>query len=250
MADLTQQQLQEIKIMEIFALKTPVLEKNFDFQNVIDSALKKAKLNLESNDLLVIASKIVALNQGRIFKIKSDLEFKKLVKKEADFIDPLTNWLTIKNGIFIANGGIDQSNIPKNQAILWPNKPYEFAEKLCKNLKKKYKIKNLGIIITDSQCTPLRRGVTGIALGYAGFIGVENLIGKKDLFGKILKHTTRNLADSLSSAALVLMGESKESIPMALIKNSLVKFTNKKINPKDVQIPIEEDLFRGVLRIN
>jgi len=238
--------------MQIFPLKTPILKLAFDFEKVLEKALANANLVLEDSDILIIASKIVALQQGRIKKqkLKTKKNFlKDLVKKEANWISPYNGWLTLKDGIFIANAGIDESNVPEGECILWPEKPYEFADKFCKKIKKKFGLRDFGIIICDSHCLPLRRGVTGVALGYAGFEGVPDLRGQKDLYGKILKHTTRNLADSLSSSALIVMGESNESTPLALIRNAPVKFLNKKINPNDVKIPLKEDLFFGVINL-
>ncbi len=238
--------------MNIIGLKSAILEKNFDFEKTINEILLLNNLTLENENMLIIASKIVALSQGRLIGLGNEgheENFRKLVKKEADYISPHNEWLTLKDGIFIANAGIDKSNVPEGTCILWPDKPYEFADKLCRALKQKYNLQNFGIVICDSICSPLRRGVTGISLGYAGFIGVEDCRGKNDLYGKPLKVTTRNLADSLSSAALLVIGESDESIPFALIQNPNVKFTDTKINPNEVKISIEEDLFKGILNI-
>ena len=75
--------------------------------------------------------------------------------------------------------------------------------------------KNFGVLITDSHTTPLRRGVTGIALSYWGFSGVQNKVGTPDLFGRTLKMTHVNLADAFAAAAVLVMGESNESTPVA-----------------------------------
>src|SRR5690606_41310710 len=59
---------------------------------------------------------------------------------------------------------------------------------------------NLGIIFTDSRCTPLRRGVSGIGLSHWGFKGVQNHIGRKDLFDREILMSTTNVVDCISSA--------------------------------------------------
>jgi len=55
--------------------------------------------------------------------------------------------------------------------ILWPEKIYEEAENLRKKLLKHYKIKKLGILITDSRIFPLRSGVVGVGFGVFRIFG-------------------------------------------------------------------------------
>lgn len=86
--------------------------------------------------------------------------------------------------------------------------------------------------MTDSHTTPLRRGVTGIALSYWGFQGVESFVGTKDLYGRALKMTHVNFADALASAAVLMMGEANESCPLAMLRCSTVKFQEKVIAQK------------------
>lgn len=47
-----------------------------------------------------------------------------------------------------------------------------------KKLQQKYKVKKLGVLITDSRTMPLRSGITGVALGYAGFAELKTMSGR------------------------------------------------------------------------
>lgn len=84
-------------------------------------------------------------------------------------------------------------------------------------MKSKFKLRNLGVIITDSTTSPLRYGVTGKCITYCGFKGVKSKIGEPDLFGRNLRMTRVNVADALSAAAVLCMGESKEQTPLDII---------------------------------
>ena len=84
----------------------------------------------------------------------------------------------------MANAGIDESNA-MGKIILLPKNSFKSAEIIRKKLQNKFGVKNLGILITDSRLFPLRAGIVGVALGYAGFKGIKNYIGKKDIFGRI-----------------------------------------------------------------
>jgi dihydrofolate synthase / folylpolyglutamate synthase len=66
----------------------------------------------------------------------------------------------------MANAEIDESN-GDGKFILLPRDSYESAYTLWEILREKYKLKDLGIIITDSRTIPFRNGTTGVSLGHA-----------------------------------------------------------------------------------
>ena len=121
---------------------------------------------------------------------------------------------------------------------------------LRKKLLKRYSIKKLGIVITDSRIFPLRQGVTGVAIGYAGFQGIRNYIGSNDLFGRRIKMTKTNVADSLATAAVLEMGEGDEQIPLAVITGVANIVFTEKVRRKELQMDPENDLYRPLFRRN
>ena len=215
----------------------------------IENALKEAKVQLKNNNVLVVSSKVVAVCEGRIAAVKSE-NFKKgdlkaLILKEAKKLFPSDYcWLTLKNGNLTPNAGIDRSNIMKGYVVLWPKNAQKSAEIIQKYFKKKYKLNNLGVIIADSACEPLRLGVHGISIGHFGFVGIEDCRNKKDIYGKKFQFTQRAIADSLATAALLEMGETNEKRPFAVISDAHVKFINKSDRKKN--IPLKEDIFCGI----
>jgi F420-0:gamma-glutamyl ligase len=120
-------------------------------------------------------------------------------------------------------------------------------------LRKKYQVKNIGVIIVDSHTVPLRRGVMGIGLGYYGFIPIRDYRGTRDLFGRKFKMSTVDLVDSLATAAMLEMGEGAERTPLALIEEvPFVQFTAKPYHPEkkrsSLEIHWKEDLYGPLLR--
>jgi coenzyme F420-0:L-glutamate ligase/coenzyme F420-1:gamma-L-glutamate ligase len=83
----------------------------------------------------------------------------------------------------------------------------------------------------------------GIAIGYAGIKGVNDLRGEKDLYGNTLKVTQQNVADMLASAALLEMGEAAEQTPFAIVRDAPVVFTNRKTDKSEPVIAADECLF-------
>ena len=164
---------------------------------------------VSENSIIVVTSKIVAVSQRRIVPGGSAEKVRWIKKESEKYIRTKWCYLTLKNGQWCANAGIDESNSQEGGLILLPKDPYRDANKLRKKLRKQYRVKKLGVIITDSRIFPLRLGVTGVAIGYAGFQGIRNYIGLKDLFGRRIMMTKTNVADSLAAAAVLEMGEGR-----------------------------------------
>lgn len=194
--------------------------------------------------VVVITSKVVSLAENQLVK-KSSINKKELIQAEADHNFGEIGYgcyLTIKHGLFIASAGIDESNSENEEYILYPKDPFQSAKDLWSDLRQAWNLKHLGVLMTDSHTTPLRRGVTGISLAHWGFQGVRNMIGQEDLFGRRLQMTTINVADGLAAAATLMMGEGNECRPLAILRSDEIEFTEED-NSLDVRIPMGEDLY-------
>lgn len=242
--------------MKITAIKTRKITPPKD--DILD-ILEEAGKNLTENSILCIASKVVAISEGKCIPISEYPHKDDLIKKEADkYLNRnLTphNWImhTLKNNLLIGSAGIDESN-GAGYYILWPNDPEKSAEEIYKFLRQKSGLKSIGVIITDSHSIPLRRGLVGISLGYFGFEPLKDYMGEKDLFGRELVFSMTNIPDSLASAAIFSMGEGAEQTPITIIEElpPFVKFTDQKWKPKkpnsDFKIKPEEDLYAPFLK--
>lgn len=209
--------------------------------------------SIKENSVIVVTSKVVAIGEGECVPIENFPDKDILVIKEADQYLPRSAaphgivMHTIKNGIMVASAGIDESN-GANYYILWPKDPQSSAKKIWKHLKEKFRLNNLGVIITDSRLVPLKRGVVGIAIGFFGFKPLRDYRGKKDIFGREFKVETSNLPDSLASAAVLEMGEGIEQTPLGIITDvPYLEFTNnlpkEKVGEYSFKIPQKEDMF-------
>jgi coenzyme F420-0:L-glutamate ligase/coenzyme F420-1:gamma-L-glutamate ligase len=244
--------------MELLPLKSERVRSEDDLLLVFQKALDKANKSLKNGDILVIASKALAYSQGCIMEVKDKDEFKNLIKEEADVVlsarpqsgDDGDMMLTMKNKVLIPNAGIDNSNVPKNHVVLWPRKPFDFAMQIRETLMKEYKLKKFGVLISDSHCQPLRMGTSGIAIGWAGFYGIQDERNKKDLFRKKMKYTQIAMADDLASAANVLMGETNASIPFVIVRGAPVKFTDEEFSEEDYFISPKECIYKGLYKDN
>ena len=143
------------------------------------------------------------------------------------------------------NAGIDKSN-SQGKLILYPNDPYQVAEQIKRKFFLDYNL-HVGIIIVDSRLMPARIGTSGVAIACSGFEPVLDRRATKDLDGNVLKVTFQAIADNLASIANHKMGEADELIPLAIIRESGAKLTDRRISSEETAIPYDECIyFRGL----
>jgi len=236
--------------MIVKAVKTRALiPPKDDLLSVIKESFLQFKLKEKS--IIVITSKVVSIWEGSCAKA-GEINKDKLVKQEADLYLESTNpkynvMLTIKNNILIPTSGIDESNA-NGYYILWPQNPFLSAKKIYNFIKKEYKLKKLGVIISDSHTTPLRNGIMGMGIAHYGFYPLRDYRGKKDIFGKKLKMTQTNIVDSLSATAVYVMGEGIEQTPIAVIEDvGDISFGTAQ-DKCSLKININEDIYAPLLK--
>ncbi|MBP6945492.1 MAG: coenzyme F420-0:L-glutamate ligase [Candidatus Moranbacteria bacterium] len=172
------------------------------------------------HSILAISAKVIALCEGRTADLSVDKE--SLIEAEADYFLPKEYRRfgasgTIIHHAFIGAAGIDESNAAGTYVLL-PKDPQQTAGAIYNALKKRFAVDRIGVLITDSHSTPMRRGASGVALAYRGFVGLRDYRGKPDLFGRKLIMEQANLPDALACAAVLTMGEGDEQTPLALIE--------------------------------
>lgn len=230
--------------MNVKPIKTSVFHEGDDLASFIIRHVPK----LKNGSILAVTSKIVALGEGRTAELGSTKDKERLIRSESkQSIRTKYTWLTLAHGMLMASAGIDESNVD-GKYVLLPKDSYKAAAILCRQLKKYYKVRKLGVLIVDSRTFPLRAGAAGIAVGYAGFRGVRDYRGTKDIFGRVLQMSRANIADGLASAAVLVMGEGKECQPLAVIENAPVAFAER-VSKKEIQIPPKDDMYEPLLRV-
>ena len=226
--------------------------KHSDLYAVLDRYLPPMKDGM----IVAITSKIVAICEGRFVKIGT-VNKDDLIAQEAEYylqrkLNKYGVMLTIKQNILAPSSGIDESNADGHY-ILWPKNAQKTANEVRAYLRRKYKLKKLGVLITDSRTLPLRWGTIGVSLAYSGFKPLNNYIGKKDLFGRKLEVTQSNIADSLAVAAVLAIGEGAEQTPIAVIEDiPFVQFkfgnpTKKELDLFNVDMK-KDDMYAPVLQ--
>ena len=236
--------------MKVTAVKTKPVVVGDKLLSVLDAYLPV----LNNRSVVVITSKIVSICEGSIVKIGTK-DKEELIKEQADYYLPphkkYNFTLSIKNNIFIASAGIDESN-SNGFYILWPKNPQRTANKVRKYLKSEFNITDVGVLIVDSKITPLLRGVTGVSIAHSGFNAIKDYIGKPDIFGRVMEVTKANIAEALAVAAVAVIGEGSEQTPIAVITDiPFIQFQDRNPTKQEIaelNIPMEEDLYYPILK--
>jgi len=231
--------------MQVLPIRTRVLRAP---QDSLSEVLETAKLNLKEGDILAVSSKVVSIDEGNTVSVGS-IEKRSLVKQEAEYYKEFPNNVhrtifTLNKGSLAGSSGIDESN-GNGYYILYPKDPFKSAKRLRTLLRKKYGLKKLGVIITDSMSIPLRRGSVGFALSWAGFAGLKDYRKTKDLFGRFFKMEVANVVDGLAASAVVVMGEGSEGTPLAVIRGAEVGFGIQEKEP--LIVAPEDDMYAPLL---
>lgn len=213
--------------MKITPIKTPVVHVHDNLWQLLKANLPTT---LPERSIVVVTSKIVALCEDRVVAKQANIESEiiaekhQLARRESDWFIPASTskynlMLTIKHSLLCVSAGIDQSNVQQEYFVLLPKDPFLSAEAIWQFLRTNYQIKELGVVITDSRSQPLRWGIIGTALAFAGFLPLHDLIGTPDLFGRELQMTQVAVAEGVAAAAVLEMGEGSESQPLALVED-------------------------------
>ncbi|MEE8167951.1 MAG: coenzyme F420-0:L-glutamate ligase [Candidatus Hydrothermarchaeales archaeon] len=237
----------------------PIIQKGDDLGELIFSALEEKGLMLKDRDIVVVTEKIVSKAEGRVVDLKDVIpsdKAKKLAKitgKDPELVELILgeskevlavgdNFIIteVKDGVILANSGIDQSNVKDGKAKLLPTNPDRSAEKIRAYLEKKSE-KQIGVVIADSVGRPFRHGSIGIAIGVSGAKALWDRRGEKDMLGRELKVTRVAVADSLATTANLVMGEAAEYVPVVVIRGFNLLGKGK---AGDLVREKERDIFR------
>jgi coenzyme F420-0:L-glutamate ligase/coenzyme F420-1:gamma-L-glutamate ligase len=251
--------LDTVQIIAVTGL--PIIKKGDRLSKLICGAAEKQGTPIQDRDILVITHVVVSRAEGNTVNLdevqpsefakkiaeqyQKDPALVEVVLRESRGIVRMGNGNLItetKHGFVCANAGVDRSNIQgvRNVALL-PKDP-DSSAKTIRNEIRKLTGHRVAVIVSDTHGRPLRTGEINVAIGLAGLKPIRDRRGEKDLFGYVLRVKQTAIADELSSAAELVIGQANEAIPAAIIRG--YKYPEDE-NTKATEIirPKEKDLF-------
>jgi len=230
-----------------------------DLAAEIVAALRRSGTSLRDGDVLVVTQKIVSKSEGRLVrldKVKAGVRAASIAKELGK--DPRVIELALQesrrvvrkgqgilitethHGFVCANSGIDMSNVEKGYVALLPVDPDASARRLREAVERATRT-HIAVIVTDTFGRPWRNGQTDVAIGCSGIEPTENLSGKKDPYGYVLRVTQPAVADEVAGAAELVMGK-LSMVPVAIVRG--VKYTRGESGAKGLILDPRLDLFR------
>ncbi len=255
----------QAKTVSIIGLEGfPLVEAGDDLAQIIVETAEKNAVPIEDGDIVVVAQKVVSKAEGRVVKLRDvkpsegaktmakvaskDTRFVELVLKEVKRVLKCSPEILIvenEKGLVCINAGIDKSNVSgKDTYALLPKDPDESAGRIRSRIIK-LTDRKVAIVISDTYSRPFRKGQVEFAIGIAGIDPFKDYRGQEDLFNYILKVKNIALVDEIASAAELVMGQGREAVPVAIIRNLSRTEPDKTASIEDLNISREEDLFRG-----
>ncbi|HXQ15116.1 MAG TPA: coenzyme F420-0:L-glutamate ligase, partial [Caulobacteraceae bacterium] len=243
----------------------PLFAAGDDLAGALATAIVSNGLAPQDGDVVVVAQKVVSKVEGRTVGV-ADVAVSEagrslavesgkpealaeLIAGESAEIMRVRPGLVIARhrlGHVAANAGIDASNVRDSTegeaVLLWPEDPDASARALRAALEARFGVR-LAVIVNDSLGRAWRLGTTGTAIGVAGMKPLRDRRGEHDLFGRTLQTTLVGVADELSAAASLVIGEAAEGVPAALIRGAIYDPAESGAAIGLVR-PLEQDFFR------
>ncbi len=240
----------------------PLIKKGDNLGQLIAQAAEKQKTPIQEKDVIVITHVVVSKAEGNIInldevapsqqakeialKTGKDPALVEVILQETKEIVRVNKNSIItetKNGIICANAGIDRSNVSGDRNVVpLPKNPDVSAENIRQEIRRLTGA-NVAVIVSDTHGRPFRMGEVNVAVGVAGIKPIRDRRGEKDLFGYVLRIKQTAIADELSSAAELVIGQANEGIPVAIIRGYNYP-TAKNASARELTRPKERDLFR------
>ncbi|MBS7606802.1 MAG: coenzyme F420-0:L-glutamate ligase [Candidatus Bathyarchaeia archaeon] len=251
--------MRRIEIIPITGM--PIIRSGDDLGLLICEAAARQGTPIEDGDIIVITHVIVSRAEGNIVNLDSIIpsEFAKTVAenlgkdpalvevilRESKSIIRMGNGHIIsetKHGFICANAGVDKSNVPGERNVAPLPKDPDLSARIIRRRIREVSGKDVAVIISDTHGRPLRNGEINVAVGVAGIKPIRDRRGEKDLFGYVLRVKQTAIADELSSAAELVIGQADEGIPAAIIRGYAYE-RDEGATAKDLIRPREKDLF-------
>jgi coenzyme F420-0:L-glutamate ligase / coenzyme F420-1:gamma-L-glutamate ligase len=254
------QSMNPIKVIAIEGL--PLIKPGDNLGKLIVDAAKKQGTPIQEKDVVVVTHVVVSKAEGNIISLDTivpsqrALEVAKETNKDPALVEvvlreakdvvrigPNSIITETYSGTISANSGVDRSNVSGDRNVVpLPKKPNESAQNIRQEIKRLTGA-DVAVIVSDTHGRPFRVGEINVAVGIAGIKPIRDRRGEKDLFGYVLRIKQTAIADELSSAAELVIGQADEGIPVAVIRGYNYPVDENAASTPLIR-PKERDLFR------
>jgi coenzyme F420-0:L-glutamate ligase/coenzyme F420-1:gamma-L-glutamate ligase len=252
-----------VNTIQVIAVENlPLIKKGDNLGQLIVETAKKQNTPIQEKDVIVVTHVAVSKAEGNIInldqvtpserakeiaqKINKDPAMVEVILQETKDIVRIGQNSIItetKSGVICANAGVDRSNVSGDRNVVpLPKNANASAQNIRQEIKRLTGA-NVAVIVSDTHGRPFRMGEINVTVGVAGIKPIRDRRGEKDLFGYVLRIKQTAIADELSSAAELVIGQANEGIPAAIIRGYKYQ-TAENASATELTRPKEKDLFR------
>jgi coenzyme F420-0:L-glutamate ligase/coenzyme F420-1:gamma-L-glutamate ligase len=215
----------------------PIIKEGDDLAQLVLNASSKQETPIEDGDVLVLCHVIVSRAEGRTIDLRmvepsvpavnfaaytgKDPRLVEVVLREARAVRRMGPGVLVtetRQGFVCANSGVDKSNVPGDDIVApLPLDPDSSAKSIRDRVKELSGL-NVAVIVCDTHGRAHRDGEVNVAVGSSGLNVIRDRRGEKDLFGYELHVKRTAVADELSAAAELVIGQADEGVPAAIIR--------------------------------
>lgn len=241
----------------------PLVSPGDDLAAILIAAIKAQGTPLATDDILVVAQKIISKAEGRLLDLsslepgaaarklavdtgKEPQHIEAILSESTEVVRHRKDVIVVEHrlGHVLANAGIDRSNVESDgehdMVLLLPEDPDHSAAQLKARFDSHWDC-DVGVIIADSVGRAWRLGTVGIAIGVAGVAALNDRRGEPDLFNRPLEVTVTGHADAIAAAATLVIGEGAEATPAAIVRGAK---RGSASTARSIVRPKAEDMFR------
>ncbi|MFP5346049.1 MAG: coenzyme F420-0:L-glutamate ligase [Actinomycetes bacterium] len=199
----------------------PEVTAGTDLAAEIARCCRTAGMDLRDDDVVVVASKVVAKAEGRSVpgddrSSAIDEQTVRVVAERALGDGRVTRVVQSRTGPVLAAAGVDSSDVAHGTVLLLPVDPDASARRLRTRLRELTGAAP-AVLVSDSAGRPWRQGVADFALGAAGLVTLDDARGRVDRFGRPLEVTVRAVGDEVASLADLVKGK-VVGLPVAVVR--------------------------------
>ena len=199
----------------------PEVAEGDDLPAQIVAACTACGIELTGEDVVVVASKVVAKAEGRTLTgtDRAEAITSQTVRVVAARTMPdggLTQVVQSRSGPVLVAAGVDASDVPRGTVLLLPADPDASARTLRAGIRRLTGTAP-AVLVSDTAGRPWRDGVTDFALGAAGLACLDDARGRLDRFGRTLEVTVRGIGDEVAALADLVKGKAA-GLPVAVVR--------------------------------
>lgn len=238
----------------------PEVKPGDNLGRMIVAAANRQGLRLKSDDIVVVAQKIVSKAEGRLVSLSTikpsamAKEIARAVRKDSRHVEAILREtkrvvrrrgphliVETRRGLVCANAGVDRSNVKDQDVVTLLPKDADRSARRIRSQIREITGKDVSVVVSDTFGRPWRLGQTNVAIGLSGMRPWIDYRGTRDIFGYELSVTRMAVVDELAGAAELVMNK-VDGVPVAIIRG--YPHPRARGSARQLIRPARDDLFR------